>query len=279
MLKIAVIILTYNEEKHIERCIKNAHQLSDEVYIVDSFSTDETVRISKELGAHVIQRTWPGNQAEQFNWALDNLDIQNDWILRLDADEYLLEELVHEILALSPKSLENVNGLAFNRRLIFLNKWIKRGAYPNLFLRIFRKGFGLSENRIMDEHIILTSGTTIVLNHDFVDHNLEDIDRWHNKHLNYANREVQEYINFKYGKINISESTKKKMEYYKLPLFLRCFMYFFYRYILKGGFIEGKESFIWNFYQGLWYRLLIDLKIMLYERDLNNNTLINKNNG
>jgi len=276
MLKIAVIILTFNEEKHIERCINNALQISNEIYVIDSFSQDNTINIANSLGATVIQRIWPGNQAEQFNWAIDNLEIHSDWIFRLDADEYLLPELLNEIKLLTIK--DNINGIVINRRLIFMDKWIKRGAYPNPFLRLFRKNFGRSENRIMDEHIVLSTGDITYLEHDFVDHNLENIDRWLEKHINYSNREVEEYFRFKYGVFDNSESTVKKMKYYKMPIFLRCFFYFIYRYIVKLGFVEGKESFIWNFYQGLWYRMLIDYKIMTYEKSYTKDQIINKLN-
>lgn len=266
-MKIAVIILTFNEEKHIARCIQNAKKISNEIYIIDSYSTDNTKIIAEALGINTILREWPGNQAAQFNWALDNLDIQADWILRLDADEYLLDDLILEIKAKLNNIPSNINGIIFNRRLIFCDKWIKRGAYPNPFLRLFRKGFGRSDNRIMDEHIVLSSGESQMFVHDFVDHNLMDIDIWFKKHLDYSNREIIEHFRQIYFNEINNISSSKKVIYNRFPLFIRCVIFFFFRYILKGGFIEGKESFLWNFYQGLWYRLLIDYKIWRIQKN------------
>ena len=91
---ISIVILTYNEELHIKRCLENLSNLTSKIYIIDCFSTDKTIDIAKSFGATILQNKWPGNQAEQFNWALDNIDFDTEWILRIDADEYLLPELM-----------------------------------------------------------------------------------------------------------------------------------------------------------------------------------------
>ena len=97
MLDISVIILTYNEGIHIRRCLKNVNSFAKEVFLVDCFSTDSTIEIAENLGAKVYQNKWENNHAKQFNWALKNLPIKTKWVLRLDADEYLLPELLKEI--------------------------------------------------------------------------------------------------------------------------------------------------------------------------------------
>lgn len=97
MLDLSVIILTYNEEIHIRRCLENVNQFAAKVYVIDCYSTDRTADIATELGAEVVKHKWPGNQAEQFNWALDYLNIKTNWILRLDADEYVSDELINEM--------------------------------------------------------------------------------------------------------------------------------------------------------------------------------------
>ena len=114
-LSVAVIILTKDEERHIERCVRNVLQISDEVYVVDSESTDRTCEIAERFGATVVEQPWPGNQAEQFNWALDNLPVRAEWILRLDADEYLLPELVEELREKLPAMSEDVSALSLSR--------------------------------------------------------------------------------------------------------------------------------------------------------------------
>lgn len=114
MLDITSIILTYNEEIHIRRCLENVNRFSRKVYVIDCFSTDKTKQIAEELGAEVISHKWPGNQAEQFNWALDNLNIETGWILRLDADEYLMPELIEELKEKLPNMDEGVSALSLS---------------------------------------------------------------------------------------------------------------------------------------------------------------------
>ena len=186
MSDITVIILTYNEEIHIRRCLENVKKFASKVYIVDCFSSDRTVEIAKEFGAEVVEHEWPGNQAEQFNWALENLSFSTKWVLRLDADEYLQPELVKELNEKLPSLPEEVSGIIFNRRHIFMGKWMKRGIYPVKLLRVFRYGKGMCEQRLMDEHIQLTEGCAVEFEHDFCDHNLNDLSWFCHKHVNYA---------------------------------------------------------------------------------------------
>ena len=212
MLDLTVIVLTYNEELHIRRCLENIKQYASKIYVIDSFSTDKTVDISKELGAVVLQNKWPGNQAEQFNWALDNINIETEWVLRLDADEYLLPELIEEFKERLPKIDKTISGIILKRRHIFLGKWVKRGTYPVIILRMFRNGKGRCEQRLMDEHLILSDGDTITFENDFVDHNLNPLVWWIEKHNNYAIREAVELLDLELNlsKKNSSKHTSKK---------------------------------------------------------------------
>lgn len=277
MLDLTVIVLTYNEELHIRRCLENIKMFCNKIYVIDSFSTDKTVEICKDLGAVVLQNRWPGNQAEQFNWALDNINIKTEWILRLDADEYLLPELIDELKNRLPKIPENISGVSLKRRHIFLGKWIKKGTYPVIILRMFRNGKGRCEQRLMDEHLILSEGETITFENDFVDHNLNTLMWWIEKHNNYAIREAVELLDLelnlshKQSDKEISRKEKDKKLYIKIPIFIRAFIYFCIRYIIKGGFLEGKEGFLWHFLQGLWYRTLVDAKVFEIKKHCNGN--------
>lgn len=96
MADVSVIILTHNEEKHIARCLQSLHPFTDKVFIVDSFSTDRTVEIARSLGAVVVQNPWI-NYAIQFNYGIANTPFQTTWLMRMDADEYVLPELAAEI--------------------------------------------------------------------------------------------------------------------------------------------------------------------------------------
>ena len=148
MLDITTIILTYNEEIHIRRCLENVRQFSSKVYVIDCFSTDKTVEIAREEGAEVIEHKWPGNQAEQFNWALDNIPIQTKWILRIDADEYLLPELIEELKEKLPVMDESISALSLSRARAFCGRILHHGIVNNIrIVRIFRTGRARYEKR------------------------------------------------------------------------------------------------------------------------------------
>ena len=257
---ITAIILTYNEELNLENCLKSIADLVSEIIVVDSYSTDSTEQIAKRYGAKFVQHKFV-NQAEQFNWALDNLEIKGDWILKLDADEYLTEELKEEVsFFLNPLTPE-INGYYIKRRVYFLGRWIKHGGYyPRWFLRLWRKGKGRSEQRQMDEHIVLLEGKAENLKNDFVDDNKKGLKDWISKHRKYALREAMDIKNGNFGE------TKRRNFYYKLPPFLRVFIYFIYRYFFQLGFLDGWEGTRFHFLHGFWYRWLVDKKILELSR-------------
>ena len=272
---ISTIILTYNEEKHIARCIKSAQQISQDVFLVDSYSTDQTLIIAESLGAKIYQNKWENNYAKQLNWGLENLPINTEWIFRLDADEYLTEELIAEINQKIPILPAYFSGVVFERKIFFLNKLITRGMLQMNMLRLFRFQHGYCENRWMDEHIVLIQGKTTQFSGYFVDHNLNSLGWWIQKHNNYSIREAMDLLNLEYHLVKpIPDKVKqyemsadaqskrgKKKKYAEMPLFWRAFIYFVYRYFFKMGFTQGKEGFLWHFLQGLWYRTLVDAKI------------------
>lgn len=281
MPDISVIILTFNEELHIKRCIESVNEIAKDIFIVDSFSTDNTTEIADSLGAKVFKNKWENNYAKQFNWALDNLPITTKWVLRLDADEYLTPELQKEIKEGLPHLTEDINGIVFKRRHIFLDKWIKRGTYPVKLLRLFKYKKAICEQRWMDEHIVLLEGTSVEFENDFVDHNLNNLTWWTAKHNGYSIREAIDLLDIELGLIEnknanvklspqAAHKRQKKYRYARQPLFVRSFLYFIYRYIFKLGFLEGKEGFLWHFLQGWWYRTLVDAKIFEIKRTCGN---------
>ncbi|PWV49847.1 glycosyltransferase family 2 protein [Chitinophaga sp. S165] len=279
---LTVIILSYNEEKHITRCIQNLKRITDNIIIVDSMSTDRTVEIATALGARVVQRAWPGNHSDQFNWALDNCNITTTWTMRMDSDEYLLDELITEINTKLPLAKPETGGFIIKRRVIFMEKWMKRGGfYPHRLLRIWRTGTGRLEERAMDEHVVLDKGETETFDYDMVDHNLNDLTWWTAKQNNYASREVKDLLDIEKGttssnnvEVSLSgeQSSRKRWikekVYSKIPLFVRPFIYFLYRYFIRLGFLDGGAGLVWHFLQGFWYRFLVDAK--MYELKRNN---------
>jgi glycosyltransferase involved in cell wall biosynthesis len=267
MIDLSVVILTFNEEIHIRRCIENVLPIAKEIFIVDSISGDKTLEIARTLGAKIYQNKFI-NQAVQFNWGLKHLPIQTRWVLRLDADEYLTNELIEEIKEKLPIINNDITGIILQREQYCFGKWV----HPLKLLRIFEYGKGTCEQRWMDEHIQLSSGGIMEFQHKFLDHNLNTFGWWIQKHNGYSIREAIDLLDIELNlleknnsEINIGkeavEKRKKKLKYARSPLFLRSFLYFVYRYIFKLGFTKGKAGFIWHFFQGWWYRTLVDAKI------------------
>lgn len=148
------------------------------------------------------------------------------------------------------------------------------GWYPAPQIKLIRKGYGASENKWMDEHLIIFSGSTIAIDGDQTDENLNDLSWWTQKHNNYSNREAINMLLMEYEMDDQSKEVEPKfwgtdaerkrwlkIKYVKAPLFIRPFINFFLRYVLKAGFLDGKEGFIWHILQGFWYRMLVDAKI------------------
>ncbi len=273
MSLLSVIILTFNEEAHIGRCLESLSPLTRQIFLVDSGSTDRTVEIATGMGAQVVQNPWV-TYAQQFNFGIERNPFATDWVMRMDADEYLLPELAAELNHRLPTLSPDVSGVYVKRRVVFMDRWIRHGGYyPTWLLRIWRSGQGICEQTWMDEHIKLMAGQTVQFDHDLVDHNLNNLTWWTQKHNQYAIREVIDLLNIRYDFANTQrvvprlfgtqEERKRylKVRYASAPLFTRPLVYFLYRYVLKLGFLDGTKGFIWHFLQGLWYRFLVDAKV------------------
>jgi glycosyltransferase involved in cell wall biosynthesis len=274
MNNITVIIPIRNEIKHIERSVKSALRLTQYVYVVDSGSTDGSIELAVRLGARVFQYEWTkeSNFSKKINWALENLPIKTTWAIRLDADEYFMDNAIESL----PKVLENVdnsiNGFTLIRRVYFMGKWIKHSKeYPKTTMRVYRVGHVRMESRWLDEHIDIGEGKAVNLPLDIVDDSKITIAQWVNKHNNdYSIKEAIELIHQEIGLFDRAEShldknaQKKKdikQKYVSMPKYWRCFIWFCYREFIKLGFLDGKEGFLWNFFQGWWYRMLVDAKV------------------
>lgn len=279
-LDITAIILTYNEELHIRRCLDRITPLVKEVFIIDSYSTDKTLDIAQQYpNVHILQNKWENNYAKQFNWGLKNAPISTEWVLRLDADEYLTDELKRELVEKLGSVDDDVNGIIFPLRRVFLDRTIRRGMNRVKLLRLFKYGKAESETRLMDEHTQIRDGRAIEFENEFADHNLNNLSWWTQKHVGYAIREAVDLLDMEYNLTGaaLTDADKnigaqalskrnKKHTYAKQPLFWRSFAYFVYRYFFKLGFLEGKEGFLWHFMQGWWYRTLVDAKVLELKR-------------
>ena len=288
MVDLTVVILTKNEEKNLRKCIESFRGIAKRFVIVDSFSTDGTEKLCKALDSELhkigssldfYQNKWI-SYANQLNWGLQNTNITTEWSMRMDADEELMEDLAQEIDEKLGTLEPDITGVIVRRRLIFMGRWIKHGGrYPELLLRIFRTGKASCEMKIMDEHIILSEGRTTQFKHDLCDNNQKDLEWWTAKHNWYSNREVLDHqMTLESDMENSLESggesskqaeRKRKVKnggYYRLPKFFRAHLYFFYRYYIRLGFLDGKEGKIFHFLQAYWYRFLVDAKMYECEK-------------
>ena len=270
---LTVIVLTYNEAIHIKRCLSSVSDLEARLVVVDSYSSDDTTEIARLCGADVYQNPFVSH-SKQFDWAMKNCGVESDWVLRLDADETIDDELADNIRDFIAKDGSGCNGAIFHRRHVFLGQWIRYGGrYPLPMLRLFRRGYAHIEQRWMDEHIVLDKGQSMVLSGGFYDENVNNVGWFIEKHNRYATREMVDVkLRELYGGgAEITESTGfhirlkrflKEKIYMGLPYFVRPVLYFMYRYFIQLGFLDGGRGFAYHFMQGLWYRGLVDLKCL-----------------
>lgn len=277
---LTVVILTRDEEKHITRVITSVQGIAHRIFVVDSGSTDRTVEIAKGLGAEVRFHPWH-NYATQFNWGLDHLPDDTDWVMRLDADEVVTAPLAAEISGRLAALGTEVDGVYVSRRMTFLGRPIRwGGVFPVRVLRLFRHGRGRCEERWMDEHI-LVSGPTADFAGEIIDDNRNSLTWWTAKHNAYASREVIDLLNLEYGfleqetiadlrggkQAGVKRWIKEKL-YARLPAGSRAFAYFFYRYVVQLGFLDGREGTAFHVLQGFWYRYLVDTKLQEVKADM-----------
>jgi glycosyltransferase involved in cell wall biosynthesis len=272
---LAVVILTYNEELNLPACLESLRGLPGELYIVDSGSTDQTLAIAERAGARVLAHPFESH-AKQWRWALENVPCTPRWLLGLDADQRLTPELKREIIELVERGADGpVDGYYLNRRQIFRGRWIKHGGYyPKYLLKLFRPdAVYLDESDLIDHHFYVR-GRVAKLKHDLIEANRKEdnIGFWIEKHNRYAVLHAREELAHRQGQRDLpiqpalmgspdQRTLWLKLRWYRLPLFVRPFVYFVYRYFLRLGFLDGKQGLIFHFLQGFWYRLLVDVNI------------------
>jgi glycosyltransferase involved in cell wall biosynthesis len=282
---LSIIVLTFNEAIHLERLLDNLMLLTDKIYVVDSYSTDETTAILE--AKHIIYKQHAFvNHSKQINFAIDSNPFETTWTMRMDADELISEALKNELvykLGLLDKS--EINGFYLKRKVKFFGKELNYGNLnPMWLLRIWRNGEGVCNEKWMDEKIVLKNPKTLKLDHVFYDHNLNDLTWWTQKHNHYASREAIEILKERY--LRSTNSTKKasnrdlvlfalKSFYNKVPIFLRPILLFLYSYFMRLGFLDGKQGLVWNILQVLWYRFLVDTKVyeIQYKFDFDSNAI------
>jgi len=266
---IAVIILTYNEELNIAQALESVQEWARQIFVLDSYSTDRTLEIAGRYPCTIVQNRFE-DYSKQRNFALEHLPIVTEWVFFLDADEWIPRELKEEISALVASNPPQ-NGFFANRRLIWMGRWIRRGYYPTWILRLFRIGKARCEDRSVNEHIVVEGKTGYLIN-DFIHEDRKGVTDWITKHNGYATREALELFKNPTTDRQIdvqfwgTQAERKRWLRYRvwnrLPPLGRPVLYFIYRFIIRGGFFDGKTAFAYHFLQGLWFPMLIDIKYL-----------------
>ena len=271
---ISAVLISYNEGKNIEACLESIRSISKEIMIVDSGSTDRTLELARRYTNKIYTHPWE-NGAAQWNWALENVPISNEWVLALDADQRLSSELQAEIQQVLNSNPKDINGFYLCRRQIFRGRWIQHGGYyPKYLLKLFRSGTARCDENELQDCRFYVEGKTTRLRNDLIEDNRKDDDLsvWRAKHERFAKLQAQEeFLRRRNGstwKIHPTpfgtpdqRTLWLKNIWYHLPLYVRPYLYFFYRYFLRLGFLDGREGLIFHFFQGFWYRLLVDIHL------------------
>jgi len=270
MINLTVIILTLNEERNIGQSLSNVCNWAKYVYVLDSYSNDKTCDIALEYGADIFYRDFD-TYGGQRSYAINDLPIKTEWVLFLDADEFLLDDLKVEIS--EAINLNTYDGYYLKRRFYFMGKWIKHGGYyPTWILRLFKREKSTCD-RDINEHVVV-DGNVGYLKHDFVDNNQKSIADWVEKHNKYAAFEAMELVKNKdhssSDKVeNLFGSQVERKRWIVnniwerfLPPLVRPFIYYVYRYFFRLGILDGIPGLVFHLFHGLFYRLLIDVKYL-----------------
>jgi glycosyltransferase involved in cell wall biosynthesis len=275
--KITVIILTFDSAESISKVIDSCRLLAARILVVDSYSTDETRVIAENMGCEVVQHPFE-NYSSQRNWAQNHANLSaDDWVLHLDSDEVLSEELAQNILYNVQQNPERIDGFLMRRVSNFLGQPIRYGGFnPSWHLRLFRASKGHCEHRLYDQHFVV-SGTTVKLTGVLHDLQITTIERWTASHNRWSSAEATEVLNLiaavdnePNGQLQASLSGDLRMRkrwiknkvWYRAPLLSRAFIYFFYSYFVKLGFLDGRIGLIYHVLHSFWFRFLVDAKII-----------------
>lgn len=263
-IPVSVLIPAKNEEKNLPTCLESVAR-ADEIFVVDSQSSDRSTEIVKSYGVNLVQFYFKGTWPKKKNWSLDNLQFRNQWVLIVDCDERITPELWDEIATRIKDP--NYNGYYINRKVFFLGKWIRHGGkYPDWNLRLFKHKEGRYENlktegventgdNEVHEHVILT-GNVGYLKNDMLHEDFRDLFHWIERHNRYSNWEAQVYYNILRGKVEagtigaslfgdvVQRTRFLKKIWVRLPF--KPFLRFILFYFIQLGFLDGKAGYIYG---------------------------------
>lgn len=273
MADLTAIVLTMNEEANLEACLRSVAGFCSRVVVVDSGSTDRTEEIARANGAEFLTHPF-SYYAAQFNWGLDHAGVTTKWTLRLDADERFTPAVCARCESLMAQHADDdVNGIVIESDFYFLGRLIKHGGSKKRKIMVFKTGIGRIEDRKRDAHTVLSAGRTAAISERFIHNDFKDLYSYIARYNWYATRELDDYLAFRAGRSEevrtdpqLMRHRKKKFGlYYRAPMFLRAWLWFVYQYYFRLGFLDGREGYLYCYFENYWYRFLVDARI--YEHD------------
>jgi glycosyltransferase involved in cell wall biosynthesis len=270
---LVVIVLTFNSAAVLEATLAAAFAVSSDVVVVDSGSTDGTVELARSLGCRIANRAFT-NYADQRNWAIDNAAVGFAWQLHIDADE-ILDDAAQRAVRTAVRSSGATSGFLIRRRTYFMGRPLRFGGTITWHLRLFRSETGRCEDRLYDQHF-KCNGRVGRLAGYLHDMNAGTVGEWTTKHNRWADMEAEEVSRptdegKQIGARLVGADPRQRRRfyknlYYRSPLVFRPLFNFSIRYFLKLGFLDGRIGLLYAVMQALWFRMLVDAKIM--ERQL-----------
>lgn len=261
---ISVMIFTLNEEIHLPHCL-NSLKWCDDIVVVDSFSSDRTAEICRNAGTRFFQNKFEGF-GKQRNWALDNASLEHDWILILDADERVPDELAQELADIARKKPQGVGAYRLKRRFYMWGRWLKYSSlYPTWVVRFIHKDRVRYINRGHAE-TQQVNGEIRELTNDLIDENLKGIDEWFERQNRYAAKDAeyeleQESRSASFSELLSSDPLVKRAALKRMAVRVpgRPLWYFLYSYLIRKGFLDGKDGFMFCMMRAL-YQAMVNMK-------------------
>jgi glycosyltransferase involved in cell wall biosynthesis len=282
---LSVLIMTMNEERNIGACLDGVVGWASDIVVVDSGSTDRTLAICAERGIPTRFHAYVDHPS-QMRWSMASIPWRHDWLLVLDADRVVTPELRHEIDEMLRGDSGVIHGF-YNPHVQYFRQRPVRGLKTHYLQLVRRARARVDESELVDGRLIV-DGPTGTLRGAIIESNQNelDVDFWIDKHQKYARRIAIEEILRDEQLLSRSEGVRPRLlgnadermvwlkhVWFRMPLYVRPVLFFFYRYVLRLGFLDGWNGFVFHAFQAFWFRLLVDVNIAEYRRRLKQNTL------
>jgi glycosyltransferase involved in cell wall biosynthesis len=268
---VSVMIFTLNEELHLATCLR-ALAWCDDVIVIDSFSTDRTKSICEEFGARFFERAFDGFGTQR-NWALENTSPRHDWVLILDADERVTPGLVAEMRDVLTRTDAHVGAFRVRRRFHMWGRWLRfSNLYPTWVVRLINRHRVRYDNRGHSE-TQRVEGEIRGLDHDLIDENFKGIQEWFERQARYAYKEATYELSQDASPPDISNllcqdplARRSALKQLTRNVPGRALGYFLYAFVLRGGFLEGKDGLMFCSMRAVYQQMVVASKHELRRR-------------